>query len=791
MATKTSILIFYFSLSKIQKVFRGFTLGTLVVVNAAGIALTFLNVFQCRPVGAAFNTTPTGSAGCVDILGVYLSSAPVNISTDLAIFFLPMPVLTAMQLPKKQKIILVITFGFGVFVAAVDVIRIAYLQEAAATRLKDVTQEQQSSRNSEQTDFPWYASLSYMWSAVEVNVGIMCGCVPGLKPLVSRFLPHLLRDSGETSLQSTSNGVKEPLELTATQCTPSLPTSPTHARQSSADATAPQGHEAVAMMDFLTTPDMTEIPKFQRSQTAMTNTTRNTSARAPNFFDFVNMKRKKSMVYMTNQESVFPLVMVTFLFLIWGFAYGLLDVLNSQFQLVARMSSGMTVGLHSAYYGGYFVAPITFGRLVLKYWGFKACYTIGLAIYAIGTLVFWPASVLTSFPAFLVSNFIVGLGLSTLEIAANTFMTLCGSQQYGEIRLNFSQGVQAIGTIFAPLLANKVLFRNLNDAPSLIDVQWTYLGIALVMVLLAVAYHYLPLPEATDDELADIAERSDHANDACFELRLSGSYTFTVKILHITLALAVFSQLCYVGGQESVNTSFPLYISKVYPGLNTVNHQAIGHTAFAIGRFLAAFAGFFVKPRYILLFSYLGAIIFAALCMNFSGATPAALIIILYLFEGPLFSLIFTSGLRGMGAHTKTASAFLTSAISGGAVFPPIMYGVEKSRGVQYAYCVVVAAFSAGILLPIWTNVDAKARRLVDHPEQERPFSYNGRGDSTKSSNDIDGVMSDRKLTRLGEKMKRWSWKSGSEGGDGSAVEHVERRPGKRFKVSCSGRLCD
>ncbi|KAL9067079.1 MAG: hypothetical protein Q9157_006929 [Trypethelium eluteriae] len=786
MATKTSILVFYLSLSKVQKVFRWFTIGTLLVVNLAGIALTFLNVFQCRPVGAAFDAAPPSSAHCVDIIGVYLSSSPVNISTDLAILFLPMPILTAMQLPKKQKIILIVTFGFGIFVAAIDVVRIAYLENAALSRFTEVTQHQSSSRNSEEDDFSWYASLSYMWSAVEVNLGIMCGCVPGLKPLVSRFLPHLLRDPGETSRKSSTTTGIEALDFTASQRIPSVSTPSIQARRTPPNATASQSDEPVAIMDFLTTPDMTELPEvhhFQRSETAMTNTTGYTAPATPNFFDFVNMKRKKSMVYMTNKESLFPVLMVTFLFLIWGFAYGLLDVLNSQFQLVARMSPGMTVGLHSAYYAGYLVAPLTFGRLVLRYWGFKACYTVGLVIYAIGTLVFWPASVLTSFPAFLVSNFIVGLGLSTLEIAANPFIALCGPQQYGEIRLNFSQGVQATGTIFAPLLANKVLFRNVFNAPSLIDVQWTYLSIALFMALLAFAYHYLPLPEATDAELADIAERSDYANDATFELWRPGSSPLTVKVLYITFALAVFSQFCYVGGQESVSTSFSSYMSQVNPSLNTINHQAIGHTAFAVGRFLAAFAGFFMKPRWILLFCYAGAVLFTALCMNFSGATPAALIIIVYLFEGPLFSLIFTTGLRGMGARTKDASALLTAAISGGAVFPPIMYAVSKSRGAQYSFCIVVAAFAAGVLLPLWINGDGRARRQVDHSKEERVLGRHTRhneGHSAISSFEDYCRASDKKVKRWSDKIKRCSWKSGSDGGERNMVEHIEGRPVRR-----------
>lgn len=138
MAVKTSILIFYLTLTRNQKVFRFANYVTLFVVNAAGLALTLVNVFQCSPLGAVFLSDIPSYAHCTDIVTLYLSSSPVNIITDLAILILPMPLLTKMRLPFKQKIILVITFSFGFFVAVVDVIRIAFLQQAAISRSLEV-----------------------------------------------------------------------------------------------------------------------------------------------------------------------------------------------------------------------------------------------------------------------------------------------------------------------------------------------------------------------------------------------------------------------------------------------------------------------------------------------------------------------------------------------------------------------------------------------------------------------------------------------------------------------------
>lgn len=134
MAVKTSILVFYLTLTRNRKVARWANYITLAVVNAAGLALTLVTIFQCHPVSAAWHVSDPADTQCIDIVTLYLSSSPVNIITDLAILILPMPILTQMRLPYKQKAILVVTFSFGFFVAVVDVVRIAFLQQAATSR---------------------------------------------------------------------------------------------------------------------------------------------------------------------------------------------------------------------------------------------------------------------------------------------------------------------------------------------------------------------------------------------------------------------------------------------------------------------------------------------------------------------------------------------------------------------------------------------------------------------------------------------------------------------------------
>ena len=744
-------------------------MATLTVVNVAGLALTLLNILQCRPLGAAFEDPIEPAAKCIDIVTLYLSSAPVNIITDLAILFLPMPILTGMRLPRNEKIILIITFSFGAFVAVIDVVRIAYLESAALARLQNTAG---SAASNAEYDYSWIASLSFMWSAVEVHVGIIVACVPGVKPLVAKVFPSLLgriKQAGDL----TGNPFYGPGDAqwanmapkTAKISLPAPPGSPTNAR---AMQPASGREESMDMLDFLTTPETTPA-MLEHTQTAAA-TVSTTRSRTPSLtiFDFVNDTQARNMVKLTNKQSYFPLALVTVLFFLWGFAYGLLQVLNQQFQIIVGTGAGQAVALHSAYYAAYFFAPLTFGRYVFKHWGFRATFITGLCVYAVGTLVFWPSAVLASFPAFLVSNFIIGLGVATLETAGNPFIALCGPPEYAEVRLNVSQGVQAVGSVLSPILAQKVLFRNVHDAPSLIDVQWTYLGIALFDVCLALVFFYLPIPEASDDDLEEMAER----RESVFRRKTVG-----LPVIYVTLIFGIFAQFCYVGGQESIAAYFEDFIAYVKPNsdIGPFNYQAVGHAVFAVGRFITAVAGLLIKPRRILFLLFIGAIVTSALAMSLDGYKGVAMIVLALFFESGIFSLIFAISLRGLGKHTKMGSVLLTAGTSGGAIVPAIMWPVVSHHNVRYAFCVVVAVLAFGALMPIYLCLSPAAKKQVD-PVHSRRNSSLGAGMRPATPNKANKLLS--------HVIRRKKTNSETTASDSPTCEHVEG-VGAQRRCSC------
>jgi fucose permease len=212
--------------------------------------------------------------------------------------------------------------------------------------------------------------------------------------------------------------------------------------------------------------------------------------------------------------------------------------------------------MHAAYFSGYLVSPLLLGRWVLKRWGYKPTFITGLCVYACGTLIFWPSAVLTSYPTFIVVNVIIGAGLGVLEAAADSFIALCGPQQNAEIRLNVAQGIQGIATVVSALLAQKVLYKGVHTTSSLVNAQWTYLSIFFFDVLLAAALYYSPIPEASDEDLQELADsrRDDYAR------RVLG-----LPVMWFTFSLGASSLYLYTAGQEVLTTSFENLVATTTP----------------------------------------------------------------------------------------------------------------------------------------------------------------------------------------------------------------------------------
>ncbi|AEO63554.1 uncharacterized protein THITE_2074633 [Thermothielavioides terrestris NRRL 8126] len=765
MATKTSILIFYLRLSKnTHRVLRLASWVVLGVVNVSGTILTFLNIFRCAPTGAAWDVD-VPPARCIPLLTEFICSAPVNIVTDLAVLALPIPVLTGVRLPQRQKTILVATFALGIFVAVVDVVRIFYLQRAIQ-HVPTSPPSDPSAQYDQVADFSWNASLALMWSTVEVNVGIVCACVPTLKPLVKRVLPCMLVDPSTTASSTTRT------------------TTTAHHRN-------PASSKLRSLLPLLSpaTPAPAPAPALVRgnsSSSSSSDASSSSTAVTVTFASLAPAARRKSLPSLTAREALRAAALPTLLFFLWGFSYGLLHTLNGAAGAVAGLSEAETIGLTAAYFGGgYLLGAGVGGWLLTRDWGprsggqtgetvvgearvggFKAAFISGLLIYGIGTITFWPAAVLAAYGGFMFSSMVVGLGLAVLETAANPYLALCGPPAYAEARLLAAQAIQAVGSLLSGLLADRVFFPRVGGgstaagtaagaSPSLIDVQWTYLAVTLLTVLLALVFYYAPLPEVRDSELAALA--------AALPVNPRRRSLAGLSLRAWALALAVFAQWCYVAAQETASLLFePLLTSLTPPSATPLPPRTylmlLTHSAFALSRLLAAILcalsaaqhtrlrRLLPAPRTLLAMSLALAALSLLIAIAVPTTIPAAspnpastptataaasgggpplllLPAVLFFFaEGPVWPLIFALGLRGQGARTRRAAACITAGGCGAGVWPFVAYGIvtrssgssNSSSRVRMAMGLVVALIAAAGVYPGFLAGFLAGRGLVD-----------------------------------------------------------------------------
>ena len=398
---------------------------------------------------------------------------------------------------------------------------------------------------------------------------------------------------------------------------------------------------------------------------------------------------------LTVKQSIYPITLVTILFFLWGFAYGLLDVLNAKFQTSLHITAAKAGGLQGSYFGAYFIGPLTYSGWFVRKFGYRWTFIFGLCIYGVGALMFWPSAVYKSFAGFCGSLFIVGSGLSTLETSANPFIATCGPPRLSEFRLELSQSFQAVGSVVAPLLASRVFFKN-TDSTDLSKVQWTYVGIAAFVFSLAVVFFFSPLPEVTDADMALQAEQSSDLT-GYVEKPLSKQYK---------LFFGVAAQFCYVGAQVAVASQFIKYTeeSAGVSASTASDRYAIGQSLFAIGRFAAAGMFMFIKPRLVLLVFMTMIMIFIAAAMGAYGEGGVACLSLVLFFESCIFPTIFTLSIRGLGRHTKRGSSWIVASVCGGALFPSLT-GLAADRMTYHkAMCVPLCGFFVSFVFPIYLN---------------------------------------------------------------------------------------
>ncbi|KAK5997763.1 Glucose/galactose transporter [Cladobotryum mycophilum] len=414
--------------------------------------------------------------------------------------------------------------------------------------------------------------------------------------------------------------------------------------------------------------------------------------------------RRTKAAELTLRESIFPIALVTILFFLWGFSYGLLDTLNKHFQTTLHIDQPRSSGLQAAYFGAYPLASLGHAAWILRHYGYRAVFIWGLCLYALGAIIAIPCIKAKSFGGFCASIFIIGNGLGSLETAANPFITVCGPPKYSEIRINISQAFNGIGTVIAPVLGSYVFFK-FSDERALENVQWVYLAIAVFVLLLAIMFYLAKIPEITD---ADMEFQAQETHASADDKPLWKQY----KLFHAAIA-----QFCYTGAQVAIASSFINYATATRPGTSNstgAKFFAGAQAAFAIGRFAGSGIMRYVKPRYVFLCFLTMCIIFIGPSITQDGNIGISMLYVVLFFESVCFPTIVALGMRGLGRHTKRGSGFLVGGVVGGAVIPPITFEAGQRRGSGFSMVVPMVFFVVAWSYALCVNFVPAYRDVVD-----------------------------------------------------------------------------
>lgn len=382
---------------------------------------------------------------------------------------------------------------------------------------------------------------------------------------------------------------------------------------------------------------------------------------------------------------MWPFVLVTSLFFLWGLAHSILDVLNKHFQetmdAVGKTESAL---VQAVMYGGYFVMALPAGQIIKRY-GYRAGVITGLLLYGIGALLFIPGGQLLSFPFFLFSLFVIGCGLTCLETSANPYVTVLGNAEGAARRINLSQSFNGLGWIVGPLIGGHFAFAVGADKGS-IAIPYAIIGVVVLCV--ALVFAQVKLPEVQADGVAQT--ESAHATDSLWQ--------------HRNFVYGLIALFLYVAAQTGINSFFINYVTE-HASVSNVNASLLlgfgGMGLFMAGRMGGSWLMLRVRAERVLLYCAVGATLAMAVLLSGAGVAGVAAFMLCYLCESIMFPTIFALALKGVGQHTKRASSFLIMSIVGGAIAPVLMGLIADHASMAMAFIVplccfvVIAAYAA------------------------------------------------------------------------------------------------
>lgn len=382
----------------------------------------------------------------------------------------------------------------------------------------------------------------------------------------------------------------------------------------------------------------------------------------------------------TEKKYLTTLVFVTSLFLLWGLAITMGDVLNKHFQNVLNVSKAQSGMVQFSIFGAYAVMGIPAG-LFMKKFGYKKGVLLGLFLYSAGAFLFVPASNAESFTFFRVALFILACGLATLETVAHPFVASLGDQRTSDQRINFAQSFNGLGAVLGPLIGGQFILGGVSDLTS---VKYLYFIIGSTILLVAVAFYFVNVPALTDPHVVT-------ETDAVKSKTGESKGLFSQK----HFVWAVIAQFFNVAAQGGTWAFFINYGHEVMGFTDKVAsfYFALSMVMMMAGRFIGTYLMKYIAPNKLLAEFALGSILMCLVVAQSWGFVSFIALLMINFFFSIMFPTIFSLGLKNLGEKTQQGSSFLVMGVVGGALFPPLM-GMIADKDVASAYYLPIVCYA-------------------------------------------------------------------------------------------------
>ncbi len=418
-----------------------------------------------------------------------------------------------------------------------------------------------------------------------------------------------------------------------------------------------------------------------------------------------------------NQQKSYrsSFILLTTLFFLWGFITVLVDSLIPRLRELFTLTYFQAGLVQFAFFGAYFVLSIPASYILSKI-GYKKGIILGLLTMALACLLFYPAASYRMFGIFLLAYFILAAGITVLQVAANPFVAVLGSEDGASSRLNLSQAFNSLGTAIAPIIGAWFILSDtiktkdeiaaltgvaketylLSEASA---VQMPFLGLALFIMLIAGIFLFAKLPKMISEDD-------------------TGTYSAALK--NKNLMLGVLGIFFYVGaevaiGSYLVNYFMDMNLTEVIKetgfmksiaegilnsGITENDNKAIVGvfvtfywSGAMIGRFVGAYLTKIMKPGNVLGIFATIAIVLIIISISTTGLVSMWSILAVGLFNSIMFPTIFALAIAGIGDLKPKASGLLCMAIVGGAIIPPLFGFLTDHVGFKSALLFIVICY--------------------------------------------------------------------------------------------------